>query len=348
MCQWVHSSDPGGDSQKSKPAGQAAIILQILGLAVGGYSSAGRLKALYWTEEANSVHSLAWGSDELENYIGKRLRGYGPLASIANFLLSHHDDTFQSREITQQLLIESTNEQVKVHCCNNTHEFVHWDSSSADGATRSTPTLLGLLASIGVIAPIDSNGPVLNASDYSAYLLNRIESTTSLPREWRINRDELEDFFDGHRLILGIGFRHFVPLSTNRERSDTCENCGANLLRRVRDENRMKLLNRRLLLIRALEIANSKGGYVDLQKLSLHSVDYPSFFIDPSFQERILCTTTPRNIKLFGAINEVEEGNRCYPKTKFELENFDPRHEYIPQIFDTLDQICAKPDVIRW
>ena len=347
VCQWVHSSDPGGDSQKSKPAGQTAIILQILGLAVGDYTKAGRLNCLYWTEEANSVHSLAWGSEELEDFIRKRLQGYGPLTSIANFLMNNVNDTFQSREITQHLLIQSTNEPAIVDCCGKTHEFLHWDSSSTDGATRSTPTLLGLLASIGVITPIDSNGPVLNASDYSAYLLNRIESTTSLPRKWRIHRDELNHFFDDHHLILGIGFRHFVPLSTNRERGDTCENCQANLLRKVRDENRTILRNRRLLLIRALEIADDKGGYVDLKKLSEHSIKFSDFSIDPSFQERILCTTTPRNVMLFGAINEVEGGFRCYPKTKFVLQDFDPHLECIPEILHTLDQICTEPGVIR-
>lgn len=347
VCQWVHSSDPGGDSQKSKPAGQTAIILQILGLAVGDYTRAGRLNCLYWTEEAESIYSLSWGSEELENYIKKRLQGYGPLTSIANFLLNNVNDTIRSREITQHLVIQSTNEPAVVDCCGKIHEFLHWDSSSIDGATRSTPTLLGLLSSAGVISPIDSMSGPLNASSYSDYLLERIETTTSLPREWRIHRDELNHFFDDHRLILGIGFRHFVPLSTNRERGDTCENCQVNLLRKVRDENRAILRNRRLLLIRALEIAYEKGGYVDLKKLSEHSIKFTDFSIDPSFQESILCTTTPTNIMLFGAINEVEGGFRCYPQTKFVLQDFDPHLECIPEILHTLDQICGEPGVIR-
>ena len=167
----------------------------------------------------------------------------------------------------------------------------------------------------------------------------------SYPKSWRINRKAIANFFQGHQLTFPVTYKFFSPLSKARESDQRCRSCGANIINKVKDKGRKILLNRRLLLIKALEIAYVRKGCVDLEKLAEYSLQYPNLFIKISYQKRVLCTVTPVNIALFGAVNEVK-AQFCYPVSKFRLEQFDPNNEYLPEIIDILDDVCSNPDVI--
>jgi hypothetical protein len=352
VCQWVKSSDPdkGADTQKSKSAGQTAIVLQILGLAKAEYFAGGRMKHLVWTDTAQEASQLDWGSADLQEFLFNTLRGYGPLVSLVHTISKVRTDSFTNKEVEQILRFRSTNEPISVTCCSIEYgPFVDWDSSSNDALSRSSTVMLGLASSIGIITPAILPAGSLDAALYSdlllQYRLANPEGKMSYPKSWTINRGAIQDFFDGHRLTLPLTYNFFTPLSTAREANQKCPNCGSNLIRAAKDRGRKLLTNRRLLLIRALEIAKSMGGKVDLQKLAQYSLSYPGFFIESSYQERSLCTVTPEIISLFGAINRVD-AQFCYPLSEFKLKQFDPGFEYIDAIITTMDEICSMPGVV--
>ena len=352
VCQWVKSSDPikGADTQKSKSAGQTAIVLQILGLAKAVYFQGGRIKHLIWTEIAKEVSKLDWGSIELQEFFISSLRGYGPLVSLVHAISSLRSDSFTNKEVEQILRFRSTNEPISVMCCNTEYgPFVGWDSSSNDALSRSSTVMLGLASSIGIITPSKLPKGSIDAYKYSDFLLQKrlanLEGKMSYPKTWGINREAITNFFDGHKLILPLTQKFFTPLSTERESTQKCPHCGSNLIRSVKDKARNVLTNRRLLLIRALEKAQLSKGRVNLQKLAHYSLLHPAFFIEPSYQERVMITVTPQIFSLFGAINRVD-AQFCYPLSEFSIEQFDPEFEYIDDLISEMDKICSQPGVI--
>jgi hypothetical protein len=343
-CQWVHSGEPGGDPQKSKPVGQAAIVLVLLGLADPTYATNGNLKELTWTKYAKKLHKLSWGDPIVEQWIRHRLNGFGPLISLAHHLNSWASDHIQSSDLQDKFVVLHTGEGVNVECCGNTRTLVDWDGGSRDASIRTTAALFSLAASAGLIEPTGYIGErPIGPKNYAGWLNERAKNgTTTMPRSWMIQRGALTTMLRDAVVTLGIGSKHFVPKSTARGALDKCANCGKNFINLARNQHRKTLTFRRLLLIRALMLARQKGLRVDTVKLAALTDSLPEFHISPGDQARVLTTIEPKNIHLFGAVTEAD-GSILELQVDLAANAFG---EIDPAFTATMDTICAQPGVL--
>jgi len=262
VCEWVHAENH--DTQKSKPVGQTALMLELFNLTRNNYNeNTGVLIDMKWTAKADEIFNYKWGDQELNEYFLHHLLGYGPIINLINILNTYKKKEFNRNELYPFLIIQPTNDPIRVLCdCGESYELSIWDgNTSYDAVTRSTATLLSLLAQTGSIAPKKmKNLSILNPIDYSNWLTTSTqEGQTSFPAKWVIQKDVVKQYCNNKfNLHNGISYIHFIPKATDRNKQNKCEKCNINFLNKARIKYSSISQNRKLLLIVALKMAYEK------------------------------------------------------------------------------------------
>lgn len=347
VCQWVHSEKH--DPQKSKPIGQAAIILDILGLCDLIVTGKGRFKQIKWTEDAEIVSHYSWGSEELNTYFIKRIGSYGPIIAIAFYLSRFSNTIFRNNELYDKLSLNPTNESVQTVCKNNTQTTIQiWDGNTSDDAvTRSTASLLSLSASLGIVKPDDYPSSYnLTPSDYSNWLIQRAkDDIKSFPTKWIIQRPKVNEFISNNPIVQkGISYDNFIPKATDRNNGNRCVCCDdSNILNNARTQFGYKTKNRKLLLIGALIKAYKNNLNVNLERLAQVSLLDSDFYISPTTQYNTLLNIERLNVSLFGCLNILEK-NQLKPIVNCSIYAFGP----IPLIIQNkIDQLLLEPGIFE-
>ena len=194
ICEWVHSEYH--DPQKSKPVGQTAIILEIMGLANNILNNSGRIKRIRWTKTAEKIFNYNWGDENLTSFIKGRILSYGPIIHLLNIIKQFPNEEFKTNDIHYYLEIKPSNEEVEINCKNGeVHQIDIWDgNTSSDAVVRSTASLLSLLAQTGYIIPTDDSiSSELNPYTYASWLNKRAHNgKTSFPSKWKIQKENIE------------------------------------------------------------------------------------------------------------------------------------------------------------
>ena len=311
ICQWVHSATH--DPQKSKPVGQAAIILESMGLADFLDSTDGRVRKIRWTKEANDVSKYHWESLQLNDYFNKSIEGYGPIISLIYNVSSLPKDSFEPNVLYDTMKIIPSGESVNTSCSRGTTTVVQtWDgNTSNDAVTRSVASLLSLAASAGFVKP--DNYPTeksLTPSTYSDWLNDRAKSSiNAFPRKWNKEKVRITNFVTGPKILRkGVSYDNFIPKSTDRNRGNKCSCCDENVLNNARTQFGRKSKNRKLLLIGALNKAFQTKKALDLKRLSEISLSDNEFYISKSSQYQTLLNVERYNVSLYGCVNTLENG----------------------------------------
>ena len=328
VCEWVHAEDH--DTQKSKPIGQASLMMEIMGITKNNLNeSNGRLIDIEWTNKAKELSSYEWGDARLNQYFLKQILGYGPIIALINILNNYTKKEFNRNELYPYLIIQPTNDPVNFTCdCGKSNTLNIWDgNTSYDAVTRSTATLLTLLAQTGAAAPKKlKDMDILKPIEYSNWLMECAKKgEKSFPAKWVIQKNIIKIYCEKKiELINGISYVHFIPKATDRNKQNKCSSCDLNLLNKARIKFGSISQNRKLLLIAALKKALEKNKKVDLEKLTNISLHDPAFYINKDTQLDILLNVERFNISLYGCYNELEDHFYLKPKVKFNLEMFKP------------------------
>lgn len=325
-CQWVHSSDVY-DSQKSKPAGQAAIALEIVGLGEIEMTSSGRAQSLRWTHAAHNLSTLSWGSSKVDEYLAENALFYGPLLGLAFRLLENAQSSVSSSDVRQDMMIRPSGDVVETKCSNGTvTEVGIWDgNTSSDAASRTTSALLSLSASVGLTRP--SGFPASCALEPSAvarwYNTRAVEGNTSFPRKYYVQIGFLDNLFRSKPLVKrGIHYIHFVPKPTDRNKGNRCSCCKENVVNNARSQYGEISMNRRYLLLQALGRASDKDSMLNLEKLAKESVRHDGFYFDTSDHLKTLLNVERENAVFYGFPNRVVDTYLLEPLVRAESGSF--------------------------
>lgn len=344
VCQWVHSDEH--DPQKSKPVGQTAIMLEVMGLADLISTENGISRKLKWTQVAAQVNSYSWGSAELDDYLKNMITGYGPFFALMNYLRESSTVSFRPSDLYGVLQIVPSGEPVNTICSQGTNTLIKfWDgNTSNDAVTRSTASILSLAASAGFVRPEDyPKSEKLTPSAYSRWINDRAKnSLSSFPRNWTLDREKLKQFMNATKVIKkGISYNNFIPKSTDRNTGNKCSCCEENVVNNARKQFGYKSKNRKLLLIRALEKAYQLTRKIDLRRLSDISLSDDDFYISPESQYETLLNTERHNVALYGCINREENGY-IIPLIDCQINAFGP---FPNGILNKIDNILTDPNL---
>jgi len=327
MCQWVHAKNH--DPQKSKPVGQTAIIMDILGLADLSTTKTGIVKKLSWTTDAEllSELELKWGDSDLNQYFEERILAFGPIVALIFYLSNIKKTTLKNSELYDKIKIIPTGEPVLVTCAKGTISCVScWDGNiSNDAAIRSTSCLLTLLATVGVVKPIgypDSSD--LNPTEYSKWIIERAKNNIKiLPKQWEIEKPRVSNLIsNGLTVKKGISYLNFIPKPTDRNIGNRCTCCNENVINNARRTYGTKSRNRKLLLIEALKKARKSNSMVDLKRLAEVSLQDEDFFLCKDTQYETLLNIERINIALYGFPNTIN-GQFLMPISDCSKDAFD-------------------------
>lgn len=344
ICQWVHSEEH--DPQKSKPVGQTAIMLDILGLCDLITTESGRIRQIKWTNDAETVSHYSWGSRKLNTYFINRIKSYGPIIAVAFYLSKFSSLVFSNNALYDKLKIAPTNEPVQTVCNNGTRTIIQvWDgNTSNDAVIRSTASLLSLSASIGIIKPHDyPSSHSLTPSSYSNWLIQRAKNNLkTFPRKWVIKSQKINDFFSNSSIVhKGISYDNFIPKATDRNRGNRCQCCNDNVLNNARTQFGYKSKNRKLLLIEALTKAYESNSKVNLKRLAQVSLSDDDFYISQTTQYQTLLNIEIFNVALFGCLS-ILENNLLKPIVNCSVNAFNP----IPsRLRHRVNELLSEPDI---
>ncbi len=277
VCNLVYAKD--SDSQKSKPAGQTALILSILDLVKLNYSG-DKVISFNWNSKNSKYLKLNWGDEKLNKYLLTKILEFGPIIGLIKLIKNKvSKNKFNKSDITQFVGFANftCSKKIKEFCeitnCNkkNLNLTINIGNTSNDAKTRTLKTLLLLLAHTNIISPIDSDQkfqkPII---DFDNWLFSK-DNFNKISNKWIFNEKLFEKLIKKNKdfkIKKTIEYRHLDPKAVHRNATDKCDICNQNIKNKFKSKYSDILKLRRYTLIKMFSM--SFKNKITIKKEKIH------------------------------------------------------------------------------
>lgn len=282
VCNLTYSLQ--SDSQKSKAAGSAALLLSILDLIKINYSSSGRIQSLNWSKNSLMISKYNWGEKKLGAYFNQKILNFGPVIGFINNLqfLTKKKDTFNRDQVKDFFGFPSLDEEMKGKeicskktCPNLNNTFLFpTGTTTSDAKTRTMKTFFFLTASTGIILPLELKNKISTPIDQFPFLIdnwyfNDWKNVNTYPSNWFLNKKRLNSYLKNNSFQIKktLTYENFLQKSSHRNLTNKCSYCKKNLINLFYNSKGSIIKNRRYLLLRCLELSHGLNKKFDLKQL---------------------------------------------------------------------------------
>jgi len=303
VCNLVYSVQ--SDSQKSKAAGTAALLLEILDLVTINYSSSGRIKDISWSKDSEEIFELNWEDEKLGKFFINKLLSYGPVVGLIYFISKNLNskNIFKRIKIEEYLGYPSIDENMKKkeicnkNNCPNKNNFFTFPTGTTtlDSKVRSMKTLIFLTASTGIICPINYENKMLKNINLSPFIVDKWyfknwKNVKTYPKEWVFNSKIFQNYISNNRVKIkkSIFYNNLIQKSSHRNLTNKCDLCEANIINLFYKFKGDVLKNRRYLLLRALSTSLKIKKYLNIKKLSDLTLNNSNFCVSKKLHYKSL------------------------------------------------------------
>ena len=317
VCNFVYSVD--SDSQKSKPVGQAALMLAVFDFANLIYTNSGVNKSIIWNNENSKILNLNWGDKKLNEYLVTKILEFGPIVGLIQQIKKNlnSNNEFNKSVLSGFLGFPNfiINQNVGSFCANKNckNKLVNYlidIGSSNDSKIRSLKPLINLLAYTTVIKPLKAKDKIQNTIiDFDDWLFKE-GNYSSFPTKWYFDDKKLSElnfYRNNMRVIKTIEYRNLVQKKTHRNSEDRCNLCEKNIINNFFNKYESVLKYRRLLLIK-LFISSSLDNKNLNKKSILNFFLKRNLFLSKSYSDEL--DSELNFLNLIGII--FSENKNCY------------------------------------